>query len=57
MGSPRPLGEGLGVRAYNFCQSTNRQAFEELLPQFTQAYERSLFDPLVSRQRPPDRNA
>ena len=22
MGSPRPLGEGLGVRAYNFCQST-----------------------------------
>jgi len=21
IGSPRPLGEGLGVKAYNFCQS------------------------------------
>lgn len=31
----------------------NRQAFKELLPQFAQAYERSLFDPLASRQRAP----
>ena len=23
IGSPRSLGEGLGVRAYNFCQSTS----------------------------------
>jgi hypothetical protein len=23
---PRPLGEGLGVRAYNFCQSTSARS-------------------------------
>lgn len=31
----------------------NRPAFEVLLPSFAQVYERSLFNPLVSRQRAP----
>lgn len=31
----------------------NRQAFEELLPQFAQVYECSLFNPLANRQRAP----
>jgi hypothetical protein len=28
IGSPRPLGEGLGVRAYNFCQSTREKTHQ-----------------------------
>jgi len=31
----------------------NRKAFEELLPSFTVAYERSLFNPFAERQRAP----
>jgi DDE superfamily endonuclease/Helix-turn-helix of DDE superfamily endonuclease len=31
----------------------NRKAFEELLPSFTAAYERSLFNPFAERQRAP----